>query len=87
LDHEETRLCCLAERAFLRSLGGGCQFPIAAHAIIDDGNLKLDGLVATPDGAKILRGQLSGPVADSDEIGSSLAAKLIERGANSLLNP
>jgi hydroxymethylbilane synthase len=87
LDHAETRLCCLAERAFLRSLGGGCQFPIAAHAIIDDGNLKLDGLVATPDGAKILRGQLSGPVADSDEIGSSLAAKLIERGANSLLNP
>lgn len=86
LDHDETRLCCLAERAFLRSLGGGCQFPIAAHAIIDDGALKLDGLVATPDGAKILRGQLSGPQDNSDEIGSSLAAQLIERGANSLLD-
>ncbi len=86
LDHEETRLCCLAERAFLRSLGGGCQFPIAAHAIIDDEQLKLDGLVATPVGAKILRDQLSGPQANPDEIGSSLAAKLIERGANSLLN-
>ncbi|HEX2268159.1 MAG TPA: hydroxymethylbilane synthase [Pyrinomonadaceae bacterium] len=87
LDHEETRLCCLAERAFLRSLGGGCQFPIAAHAIIDSEELTLDGLVATPDGAKILRQQLSGPKTNTDEIGSSLATLLIERGANSLLNP
>jgi hydroxymethylbilane synthase len=87
LDHHETRLCCLAERAFLRSLGGGCQFPIAAHAIIENGQLKLDGLVATPDGAKILRDQLSGPQANTDEIGSTLATRLIERGANSLLNP
>lgn len=87
LDHEETRLCCLAERAFLRSLGGGCQFPIAAHAIIDEEILKLDGLVSTPDGATMLRAQLSGPPGDAEAIGSSLAAQLIERGANSLLNP
>ena len=87
LEHDETRLCCLAERAFLRSLGGGCQFPIAAHAIIDEELLKLDGLVSTPDGAKILRAQLSGPQATADEIGSLLAAQLIERGAHHLLNP
>src|SRR5687767_15817594 len=86
LDHEETRLCCLAERAFLRSLGGGCQFPIAAHAIIENEEMKLVGLVAMPDGSKILRDQLSGPADNADEIGSSLAARLIERGANSLLN-
>lgn len=87
LDHEETRLCCLAERAFLRSLGGGCQFPIAAHAIIDEEILKLDGLVSTPDGATMLRAQLSGSPGDAEAVGSSLAAQLIERGANSLLNP
>jgi hydroxymethylbilane synthase len=86
LDHHETRLCCLAERAFLRSLGGGCQFPIAAHAIVENEELKLDGLVATPDGAQILRDQLSGPLDNSDEIGSSLAERLIARGANSLLS-
>jgi len=86
LEHEETRLCCLAERAFLRSLGGGCQFPIAGHAVIENEELKLDGLVATPDGAKILRGQLSGSLKNTDEIGSLLANQLIERGANSLLN-
>src|SRR5215212_5502970 len=50
LDHRETRLACLAERAFLRGLGGGCQLPTAAHAtILEDGLLKLDGLVAKPD--------------------------------------
>ena len=86
LDHHETRLSCLAERAFLRSLGGGCQFPIAAHAIIDEELLKLVGLVSTPDGATILRDQLSGPPDDAESIGSQLAAQLIERGANSLLN-
>lgn len=87
LDHEETRLCCLAERAFLRSLGGGCQFPIAGHATIENEELKLDGLVATPDGSSILRDQLSGSLADADQIGSLLAAHLIKLGANSLLNP
>ena len=86
LDHEETRLCCLAERAFLRTLGGGCQFPIAAHAVIDEEVLRLDGLVSTPDGTQILRDQLSGALKNTDEIGSALAARLIERGANSLLN-
>src|SRR5215213_9827745 len=86
LDHRETRLACLAERAFLRGLGGGCQFPIAAHAVIDNGLLKLDGLVARPDGSQILRHSLSGPATDAEALGSALANRLIERGAITLLN-
>ena len=86
LDHQETRLACLAERSFLRSLGGGCQFPIAAHAIIDGDSLKLDGLVARPDGSKILRDSLSGPLVDAEVLGSQLAEQLLQQGARSLLN-
>jgi len=86
LDHRETRVACLAERAFLRGLGGGCQFPIAAHAVLDDGLLKLDGLVAKPDGSEILRHSLSGSPADPEALGSSLAAALSARGADSLLH-
>jgi len=86
LDHHETRLACLAERAFLRSLGGGCQFPIAAHAIVDGDSLNLDGLVAKPDGSEILRATLSGAVVDAESIGSQLAEKLLQQGARSLLN-
>lgn len=86
LDHRETRLACLAERAFLRGLGGGCQFPIAAHAVLDGDALQLDGLVARPDGSRILRDYLSGSSSDAEALGSALAGQLIQRGANSLLN-
>jgi len=81
LDHRETRLACLAERAFLRALGGGCQLPIAAHATIDGQLINLDGLVAKPDGSEIWRDRLSGSVNQAEDIGSALATKLIERGA------
>jgi hydroxymethylbilane synthase len=85
LDHRETHLACLAERAFLRGLGGGCQFPIAAHAVVEEDDLTLDGLVAKPDGSKILRDSLSGSLADAESIGSGLAEQLLSRGAASLL--
>ena len=81
IDHRETRLACLAERAFLRGLGGGCQLPIAAHAILDGDSLIIDGLVAKPDGSQIWRDQLSGPLNQAEEIGSSLAALLVRHGA------
>jgi hydroxymethylbilane synthase len=83
LDHRETRLACLAERAFLRGLGGGCQLPIAAHAVLAGEVLQLDGLVAKPDGSEILRGSLSGT--DPESLGSQLADQLISRGGGALL--
>ena len=81
LDHRETRVACLAERAFLRGLGGGCQLPIAAHATISDDMLTLDGLVAKPDGSEIWRDSLSGTPDNAEQLGSTLATKLIDRGA------
>ena len=85
LDHRETRLACLAERAFLRGLGGGCQLPIAAHARFEGELLKLDGLVAKPDGSKRLQESLSGPPETAEALGASLASTLIQRGAEALL--
>jgi hydroxymethylbilane synthase len=81
LDHRETRVACLAERAFLRGLGGGCQLPIAAHATIDRDVLILDGLVAKPDGSEIWRDSLSGTLDSAEQLGSILATRLIDRGA------
>jgi len=85
LDHLQTRLACLAERSFLRSLGGGCQFPIAAHAIVDGDSLHLDGLVAAPDGSEILRDSLSGSLDNPEALGTQLADRLLQQGAASLL--
>jgi len=86
LNHRTTEFACLAERAFLRGLGGGCQFPIAGHAVVDGGLLTLEGLVAKPDGSVFIRDQLSGKLHDAVEIGSALAQALLARGAGELLN-
>jgi hydroxymethylbilane synthase len=85
LDHEETRIACLAERALLRTLGGGCQFPIAAHAVVYNRELRLEGVVAKPDGSQILRDRVSGPIGDAEQLGTELASKLIRQGADSIL--
>ena len=86
LDHRETRLACLAERAFLRGLGGGCQLPIAAHARLESDVLRLDGLVARPDGSKRLQDSVTGAPSTAEQLGSSLASMLLDRGAASLLD-
>ena len=85
LDHRETRVACLAERAFLRGLGGGCQLPIAGHARFEGELLKLDGLVAKPDGSKRLQDSLAGSPDTGEAMGASLASTLLNRGAVDLL--
>ena len=85
LNHEPTRLACLAERAFLKGLGGGCLVPIAALAKLQGGDLTLAGLVARPDGSEIVRATASGPMEDAASIGLRLASELLARGADRLL--
>jgi hydroxymethylbilane synthase len=86
LNHRATELACRAERAFLRGLGGGCQFPIAAHAVVDGELLRLEGLVANPDGSAFIRDQLAHDLDLPEELGSALAEQLLSRGAGDLLN-
>jgi hydroxymethylbilane synthase len=85
LDDPRARAAVTAERALLRSLGGGCQVPIAAHGTIEGDRLRLDGLVATLDGGEVLRERVEGDVAGAARLGEELAAKLLERGAGELL--
>jgi hydroxymethylbilane synthase len=85
LNHEITRLACSAERALLRALGGGCQLPIAAHAVVDDHNLRMIGLVAARDGKQLVREEVIGPREDPERLGAMLANRLLERGAMELL--
>jgi hydroxymethylbilane synthase len=85
LDDEETRAAVLAERALLRSLGRGCQVPIAAHATVREGRLRLDGLVASLDGSQVMRDSNEGDAAQAGAVGEALAARMLERGAASLL--
>ena len=85
LEHGLTRIAMDAERAFAHRLGGSCQSPIAAHARIEAGGLTLDGLVAEPDGSRLLRGSLSGGIDDAAAVGTALAERILAAGAGVLL--
>ncbi|MFT9056654.1 MAG: hydroxymethylbilane synthase [Ethanoligenens sp.] len=63
----------VAERAFVRALGGGCGTPVAAFAVVDGGALRLEGLFLHEQTGELWRGTRTGPRADAADIGTSLA--------------
>ncbi|MGC2031460.1 MAG: hydroxymethylbilane synthase [Steroidobacteraceae bacterium] len=85
LEHGDTRIAMDAERAFALRLGGSCQSPIAAHARLEGRRLILDGLVAEPDGSRMLRDSLGGSVDAPAALGHQLAERILAAGARSLL--
>ena len=86
LDHPATRAAVIAERALLRKLGGGCQVPIAAHAVVSGRELRLDGLVASLDGSRVIRDTTLAAADEAEKAGDVLAARMLERGAGELLS-
>ncbi len=85
LRHEPTWITVTAERAFLARLEGGCQVPIAAFGELEDGTLRLRGLVGSLDGATLLRAERTGPAAEAAAMGRALAEELLDRGAREIL--
>ncbi len=85
LHHQLTAEAVLAERAMNRRLEGGCQVPIACYAIHEADGLWLRGLVAEPDGTRILRGDVRGPASDGEAMGVALAERLLAEGADEIL--
>jgi hydroxymethylbilane synthase len=85
LNDASTHQAVLAERAFLRALGGGCLVPIGAVTTIDAEVLSLRGVVLSPDGGERIEGTVRGPLRESERMGEQLASDLLERGAKSLL--
>ncbi len=86
LNHAETAVAIACERAFLASLEGGCQVPIAAHCRVTGANLVIDGLVASLDGSRIYRSTLAGSTHDPEAAGRRLADELLRAGARQVLD-
>ncbi len=86
LDDLATHNAVRAERATLRHLGGGCQVPIAAHAWIEGEQLHLVGVVASPDGTRMLRSSAMGSIHDPEGLGATLARDFLNRGAREILD-
>ena len=85
LESQDTRIAMDAERAFAHRLGGSCQSPIAAHARLEGQSLLLDGLVAEPDGSRLVRDTASGSIGDPAALGRLLAERILDAGAGPLL--
>jgi hydroxymethylbilane synthase len=86
LIHYPTTQRCLAERAFLRSLEGGCQVPIGVNSVIENDTLTLKGIVASVDGVTMIRGEASGDIVQPEAIGLDLAQQLKDQGAQAILD-
>jgi hydroxymethylbilane synthase len=85
LDHAPTHACIRAERAVLEQLGGGCQVPVGAHAVIADSRLHLRAIVISPDGKTLVRRESAGTPGDAARIGSQLGRELLDAGAREIL--
>lgn len=83
LDDADARAATTCERALLTKLGGGCQVPIGAFAEVRGGKLHLDGIVADPDGSKVLRESREG--SDPVSLGETVGEILLRRGGDAIL--
>jgi hydroxymethylbilane synthase len=86
LDDTRSRSEALAERAFLLRLGADCHTPVAGHARLEGSALTLTGVVASLDGARVLRGRTGGPGREAERLGVALADDLLAKGAKALLD-
>jgi hydroxymethylbilane synthase len=84
-NHPETSYAVRAERALLKRCEGGCQVPIAAHGTVADGQLRLVGFIAAVDGSRSVRGEISGPMTDCEQLGITLADQLLAEGGKTIL--
>ena len=85
LNDENTSISVKAERAFLKTLGGGCRVPIAALAYIIDNKLVLEGLVISLEGRRVVRYIKEGVVEQACKLGENLAKKILKNGGAEIL--
>lgn len=80
-----TDVCIRAERAFNKTLHGGCQVPIAGFAILEGAGIFLQGRVGNPDGSVLLKAEVRGAPEHAEDLGRQLAQALLDQGAGPLL--
>jgi hydroxymethylbilane synthase len=85
LNHEPSNQAVRAERAVLAGLGGGCQLPVGAYALVDGDTLTLSAVVVAPDRPASMASHATGPARDAADLGRKVAADLLAQGAGGLL--
>ena len=85
LNHKESEIRAKAERAFLKTLEGGCQVPLAGYSEIVDGKLKITGFVSDLEGKRVFKDTIVGSTEEPENLGEKLAKNLLDMGAKEVL--
>ncbi len=86
INHQDTLNQVTAERAYMKTLMGGCQVPVGSYSKLEDNTLTITGFVSSLDGKQYLRKTISNNVDMAEQMGQELAQQLIDLGANDILN-
>jgi hydroxymethylbilane synthase len=85
INHDETMLVITAERAFLKSLEGGCQIPIGCFSEVTGQKIRFTGLVSDLSGQKVIKMTLNGKLEQSKKIALEVSRQMIAKGAVEIL--
>jgi hydroxymethylbilane synthase len=85
-DHLATRKATLCERSVLNALGGGCQVPIGVYAQVADHVIRVQAVVARPNGTQTIRLSLEGDAKQPKQVGDELGKELLAAGAQKILD-
>jgi hydroxymethylbilane synthase len=85
INHSETEDCIRAERAFLKTLQGGCSIPAFCYAHYDGPLLTIKGGIISLDGQKMIKAKRTGSPVDGKELGVDVAAEVLAYGGNEIL--
>ncbi|MEQ9619672.1 MAG: hydroxymethylbilane synthase [Deltaproteobacteria bacterium] len=86
INHHETSLAAVSERAFLKKLAGDCNVPAGCHARVDRGSVSMSGILASPDGRVMVREKLSGGIDNTALLGEKLADLILDKGGREILD-
>ncbi len=86
LNHVPTQLCVAAERALNARLEGGCQVPVAGHAVLEGETLYLRGFVGAPDGTRVVQAEARAAATQATALGHTVADTLLNQGAKAILD-
>jgi hydroxymethylbilane synthase len=84
-DDAPARASAECERGFLEALGGGCQVPAGALAQTVGGQVVIEGIIASPDGIHVFRGDHQGRKSSAAAIGKRLAIDLLDQGGDRIV--
>ncbi|CAN5919698.1 hydroxymethylbilane synthase [soil metagenome] len=85
LNHAETAVCLQAERAYLRTMEGGCSIPSFALATLTEGQVRLKAGIISLDGQELIKEEMQGPVEEAEALGQRLAEVVLQKGGDRIL--